>query len=201
MMMVKAGPAGRRPDRAADAAAVDKGDILIDGGNTLLRRHRAAHEVRREQRACSSSAPASPAAKRARCKGPSMMPGGSARRLAARQADLPGDRRQGRPEERHPLLRVGRPARRRALREDGAQRHRVRRHAAHLRGLLPAEGSARPVERRAVRRVRRVEPRRARQLPDRDHPRHLQRQGPEAATATWSTRSSTRPAPRGPASG
>ncbi len=33
---------------------------------------------------------------------------------------------------------MGRPARRRALREDGPQRHRVRRHAADLRGLLPA---------------------------------------------------------------
>ena len=37
---------------------------------------------------------------------------------------------------------------------------------------------ARPLERRAVRRLRRVEPRRARQLPDRDHARHLQREGP-----------------------
>ena len=29
------------------------------------------------------------------------------------------------------------------LREDGPQRHRVRRHAAHLRGLPPDEGAAR----------------------------------------------------------
>ena len=36
------------------------------------------------------------------------------RGLAAGQADLPGDRRQGRPQRRHPLLRMGRPARRRA---------------------------------------------------------------------------------------
>ncbi len=76
-------------------------------------------------------------------KGPSMMPGGSRDGLAARQADLSGDRRQGRPEERHSLLRMGRPARRGPLREDGPQRHRVRRHAAHLRSLLHAE--ARPL--------------------------------------------------------
>ena len=38
--------------------------------------------------------------------------------------------------------------------------------------------AAGPDERRAVRRLRRLEPRRAGQLPDRDHPRHLQRQGP-----------------------
>ena len=38
--------------------------------------------------------------------------------------------------------------------------------------------AARPDDRRAARRLRRVEPGRARQLPDRDHPRHLQLQGP-----------------------
>ena len=34
---------------------------------------------------------------------------------------------------------MGRPARRRALREDGPQRHRIRRHAVDLRSLLHAE--------------------------------------------------------------
>ena len=69
MMMVKAGPA---VDDLIETLIplLDKGDILIDGGNTLLRRHRAPHEVRREQRACSTSAPASPAAKKARSKAP-----------------------------------------------------------------------------------------------------------------------------------
>ena len=43
------------------------------------------------------------------------------------------------------------------------------------------------IERRTVRRLRRVEPRRAGQLPDRDHPRHLQREGPRDRRATWST--------------
>ena len=59
--------------------------------------------------------------------------GGQSRGLAARQADLPGDRRQGR--RRHPVLRLGRARGCRPLRQDGAQRHRVRRHAAHLRGV------------------------------------------------------------------
>jgi len=40
------------------------------------------------------------------------------------------------------LLRLGWRRRRRTFREDGAQRHRVRRHAAHLRGLRPAEARA-----------------------------------------------------------
>ena len=43
--------------------------------------------------------------------------------------------RQGR---RRALLRLHGPRRRRPLRQDGAQRHRVRRHAVHRRGLRPA---------------------------------------------------------------
>ncbi len=58
------------------------------------------------------------------------------RSLAARQGDLPGHRRQGR--RRQPLLRLGRRERRRPLRQDGPQRHRVRRHAADLRSLPAA---------------------------------------------------------------
>ena len=71
---------------------------------------------------------------------------------------------------------VGRE-RRRPLREDGPQRHRVRRHAAHLRGLRHPEERARDVGLRDARRVRGVEQGRARQLPDRDHPRHPRLQG------------------------
>ena len=49
--------------------------------------------------------------------GPSIMPGGNPGGLAAREADLPGHRRQGR--RRHALLRLGRARRRRPLRQDG----------------------------------------------------------------------------------
>ena len=52
--------------------------MIIDGGNTLLRRHRTPHASTSKRRACSTSAPASPAAKKGALKGPSMMPGGSA---------------------------------------------------------------------------------------------------------------------------
>jgi hypothetical protein len=65
--------------------------------------------------------------------GPSIMPGGSPEAwphvkdiFQSIAAKVP---------RRHALLRLGRRGRRRPLREDGAQRHRVRRHAAHLRGL------------------------------------------------------------------
>ena len=140
MMMVKAGPAV---------------DDLIEQLMPLLSHGR--HHHRRRQHATTPTPSGAPRTSRAKGllfvgtgvsggeEGALQGPQHDARRqrggLAARQADLPGDRRQGRPEGRHPLLRLGRPARRRALREDGAQRHRVRRHAAHLRGVLHAEGS------------------------------------------------------------
>ena len=50
--------------------------------------------------------------------------------LAARQGDLPIDRRQG--GRRHALLRLGGRKWRGPLRQDGPQRHRVWRHAADL---------------------------------------------------------------------
>ena len=68
-----------------------------------------------------------------------------------------------------PLLRVRRRGRRRPLREDGPQRHRVRRHAAHRRGLRPAAPRAGLERAGDLRRLRGVEPGRARVLPHRDH--------------------------------
>ena len=65
MIMVKAGPA---VDAVIDELVplLEPGDILIDGGNTHYpdtdRRTRAP----RRRRACSSSAPASPAARKGR---------------------------------------------------------------------------------------------------------------------------------------
>ena len=169
--MVKAGPA---VDEFIEhlIPLLSPGDVIIDGGNTyfhdterrtqyveskglLLHRHR---RLRRRGRRAEG---AQHHARRQR-KG-----------LAAGQADLPGDLGQGRAEPRHSLLRMGRPARRRPLREDGPQRHRVRRHAVDLRGLLDPQECPGPDERRAVPGLRRLEPRRTGQLSDRDHPRYL----------------------------
>ncbi|MCK7513328.1 MAG: hypothetical protein MZV70_61035 [Desulfobacterales bacterium] len=61
------------------------------------------------------------------------MPGGNARGLAPGEGALSGHRGQDR--RRLALLRLGGRGRRRALREDDPQRHRIRRHAAHRRGL------------------------------------------------------------------
>ncbi len=60
-------------------------------------------------------------------------------RVAGGEADLPGHRREGEGTGRQgrAVLRLGRPRGRGPLRQDGPQRHRVRRHAAHLR-VVPA---------------------------------------------------------------
>ncbi len=90
--------------------------------------------------------------------------------LAAGEGHLPGHLRQdaiGRA-----LLRLDGRRRRRPLRQNGPQRHRVRRHAAHLRGLPASEGRARHVERGDAPGLSRLEQGRAGQLPDRNHPRH-----------------------------
>ena len=49
---------------------------------------------------------------------------------------------------RHPVLHLRRPRRCRPLREDGAQRHRVRRHAADRRGVRPDQAGHRASPRR-----------------------------------------------------
>jgi hypothetical protein len=128
LMMVPAGKpvdaviADLRPRLAA-------GDILMDGGNTLFvdtdRRikelqgtgdllHRHGRQRWRRRRLARSR-------HHARWK---------FRGMAVGQADLAGHRCQGR--GRCALLRVDRQRRRRPFREDGSQRHRVRRHADDL---------------------------------------------------------------------
>ncbi len=67
--------------------------------------------------------------------GPSIMPGGPAESYAALGPILESIAAQV---GRRAVLHARRPRRRRPLRQDGPQRHRVRRHAAHRRGLRPA---------------------------------------------------------------
>ena len=80
------------------------------------------------------------------------------------------------------------------LRQDGPQRHRIRRHAADLRGVFPAQAGAGPQQRRAVRRLRRLEPHRAGKLSDRNHARHLQREGSRLGRVACRQGSRHRPA-------
>ena len=133
MMLVKAGP-------AVDAIIeqliplCEPGDVIIDGGNTHYldteRRTKQVEEAgllfcrlrRFRRRRRGFAGPQHDARRQRRC-------------VAGSQRNVPSDCGQGRSERRHPLLRMGRAARCRPLRQNGSQRHRVRRHAADLRSL------------------------------------------------------------------
>ena len=150
MMLVKAGAA---VDAVIDELLplLEPGDILIDGGNSLF-----TDTIRRTKRV-EDAGPAVHRHRRLRRRGRRAEgPVADARRqrggVAARQADLPGRLRAD--AGRRAVLRLGRRGRRRPLREDGPQRHRVRRHAADLRSLRPDEARARPEQRRDARRLR-----------------------------------------------
>ncbi len=131
LIMVKAGDA---TDAVIEelADAMEPGDIIIDGGNALytdtIRREAALRE-----RGLHFVGAGISGGEEGALNGPSIMPVAPGVVRGARPAarvDL-GARR------RHPVLHAHRTGRLRSLREDGAQRHRVRRHAAHRRGLQP----------------------------------------------------------------
>ena len=138
MLMVKAGDT---VDQMIDHVLpyLEAGDIVIDGGNSLFtdstRRTRAlaakGHSLHRHGRF---------RRRRGRALRSVDHAGRQSGRVAACEGYLPGHCRQGR--GRNPLLRLGGRGRRRPLRQDGAQRHRVRRYATDLRGLRSA--AARP---------------------------------------------------------
>ena len=69
-------------------------------------------------------------------------------------------------------MRLGGRERRGPFREDGSQRHRVRRYAADLRSLPAHAGRSGPDQRGNARHLRGLEQHRTGQLPHRDHPRH-----------------------------
>jgi 6-phosphogluconate dehydrogenase len=94
MLMVKAGPA---VDEFIEQLlpCLEAGDIIIDGGNSNYQRHHAPHRARRVQGAPLHRHRRLRAARRARATARRSCPAARPR-LAARQADLPGDRGQGR---------------------------------------------------------------------------------------------------------
>ena len=152
IIMVKAG-AGT--DAVIDALVnvFEPGDIIVDGGNALftdtIRREKAVRETGINFVGAGISG-----GEEGALLGPSIMPGGSDESWVTLGPDPEvdrGDRRGRAVRDPH------RPRRRRPLREDGAQRHRVRRHAAHRRGVRPHPPRHRQDSRRDRRRVRRVE--------------------------------------------
>ena len=135
MLMVKAGDT---VDQMIDQMVphLEKGDIIIDGGNSHFPDTNRRTKTLAEKGILFIGTGVSGGEEGARIR-----PVDHARRqscgVAACEGDLPGHRRQGR--RRHAVLRLGGRRRRGPLREDGPQRHRVRRHAVDLRGLSTAE--------------------------------------------------------------
>ena len=182
IIMVKAGGARRRGDRRARAAS-RRGRHRHRRGQLALPGHAPPHARVRRAR------PALPRHRRVgRRGGRAQRPEHHARRrprgLGRGRGDPDRDRRR---RGRHAVLRLRRPRRRGPLREDGPQRHRVRRHAAD-RGVLRPAAQRRRAERPGDRDdVRGVEPRRPRVVPDRDHRDGARR----APTRRRASRSST----------
>ena len=120
---------------------LEEGDILIDGGNSYF-----VDTDRRSDELADAGfrfvGAGVSGGEEGALLGPAIMPGGPAGSLGGPGADFPRDRREG--GRWRALRRPHGPARRRALREDGAQRHRVRRHAAHCRGLRSPPPRRRP---------------------------------------------------------
>ena len=146
---------------------------------------------------CTSSARASPAARRARSTARRSCP--AARGVL--QVARPVARGDLRARRRRALLHAHRSGRRRALCQDGAQRHRVFRYAADRRGLPAAARRARPV--RAPRSPT-YSPSGTRATwtasSSRSPPKSCARPMPRRASR-WSTSFSTRPSRRAPAAG
>ena len=131
-MMVKAGSA---VDSMIDQLLplLEDGDILIDGGNSHF-----PDTIRRTEYVESKGklyvGTGVSGGEEGALKGPSMMPGGSPAAWPHVKPIF----------QAIPLLRLGGRERRGPLREDGPQRHRVRRHAAHLRSVPAHAGPAGP---------------------------------------------------------
>ena len=135
MMLVKAGQA---VDDMIDELLplLEPGDILIDGGNTHFPDYDPADSKSCKAKGLLYIGTGVSRRRRRGAQGAEHHARRRPRGLAARQADLPGHRREG-GRTATPVLRLGRAGRGRPLRQDGAQRHRVRRHAAHLRVVRP----------------------------------------------------------------
>jgi 6-phosphogluconate dehydrogenase len=136
VMLVKAGAA---VDQLIDQLLplLESGDILIDGGNSLftdtIRRTKRVEEAGKLFVGSGVSG-----GEEGALKGPSLMPGGSAAAWSHIKPIF----------EAIALHRLDGRERRRPLCEDGSQRHRIRRYAAHLRNVRCDEARARAEQRR-----------------------------------------------------
>jgi 6-phosphogluconate dehydrogenase len=123
---------------------LEPGDIIIDGGNSLWTDTQRREKALKEKGIHFFGVGVSGGEEGA-LKGPSIMPGGS---KEGWEALAPIYQKIAAVAEGEPCCRHMGPGWCGALRKDGAQWHRVRRHAVDLRGLRNSEGSAEPVRRR-----------------------------------------------------
>ena len=183
MMMVKAGgPVDAVIEQLVPL--LEPGDIIIDGGNSHYQ------DTRRRTADAGGAGPALRRHRRLRRR---------RGRAATARRIMPGGAPEAWPhvkpifqaiaakvDRRHALLRLGRRRRRRPLRQDGPQRHRVRRHAADLRGLPPDEGRAGACPNDEMHQIfAGWNEGDARLLPDRDHARHPRLPGRGRRARCW----------------
>jgi 6-phosphogluconate dehydrogenase len=195
MIMVKAGAA---VDAVIDQLMplLEPGDILIDGGNSHF------PDTKRRTKALEAKGllyigTGVSGGEEGALLGPSIMPGGNPAawpHVKKIFQSIAAKTDKGEPCCDWVGANGGRP-----LREDGPQRHRVRRHADDLRGLRLLKRGLGLTNEEMHDVFARNGTRRARFLPDRNHPRHPRLQGREGAR--WWTSSSTPPARRARASG
>ena len=140
MLMVKA---GETVDQMIDALVphLEAGDIIIDGGNSLYTDSTRRTKALKEKGLRFIGTGVSGGEEGARL-GPSIMPGGDPEAWPFVKEIFQSI--AAKVEGGVSLLRLGRRRRRGPLRQDGAQRHRVRRHAVDLRSLPGPQRYARP---------------------------------------------------------
>ena len=128
------------------APLLEPGDMIIDGGNAHFADTRRRERELREQGIHFVGTGVSGGEEGA-LHGPSIMPGGPMESYESLGPML--EKISAKAADGAPVRDARRPRRRRALREDGAQRHRVRRHAADRRGVPAAarRGRATPPRR------------------------------------------------------
>ena len=142
VMMHGQGRQGRgRIHRASAAACWKPGDIIIDGGNSLFEDTNRRTKYVESKGLLYIGTGVSGGEEGAR-HGPSIMPGGSPAAWPHVKNIFQGICREG--GRRFAVLRLGGRRRRGPLRQDGPQRHRIRRHAVDLRGLQHHEKRPRP---------------------------------------------------------
>ena len=196
IIMVKAGDP---TDAVIDELVplLEEGDIVVDGGNAHFEDTRRREAALREHGLHFVGTGISGRRGR-RARGSVDHAGRLQGVVCVPRADPRVDRRPGR---RRAVLRLDGPGRRRPLRQDGPQRHRVRRHAVHRRGLRRPLGGRAVGRRGAPASSASGTPATSTPSSSRSPPRCSTRSTRSTGGAARRASSSTRPSRRAPAAG